>query len=79
MQGDTCRACDGRGVMRHEIKDNFGFTVNTCSRCNGSRMEPGPGKGKRKFFKKPGEDEELSPEEMSLEMQTRAFLRKHGY
>lgn len=79
MQGDPCKGCDARGVIRKEIKDNFGFTVTTCSRCNGTRVESGPGKGKRKFFKKSQEQEELSPEEMSIEMQTQAFLRKHGY
>lgn len=73
---DPCKPCDGKGKIKREVKDNFGFTVTTCSRCNGSGWEPGPAKGKRKFFKK---GEELDPEEMSLEQQTQAFLRAHGY
>jgi DnaJ-class molecular chaperone len=72
---DTCKSCDGKGINRKEVKDNFGFTEHRCSKCNGSGFEPGPSKGKRRFFK----NEELSPEEMSLEEQTQAFLRKHGY
>lgn len=73
---ETCRGCDGKGKKRKEIKDNFGFTVTTCSKCHGSGWEPGPAKGKRKFFKK---GEELTEEEMSIEQQTQAFLRTHGH
>lgn len=73
--GDTCRACDGRKVNVREDKDNVMKSIKkTCSRCNGTGVEPGPSKGRRWRGKPKDPDEEPTIEEM-----TRDFLRRHGH
>ena len=43
----TCKACDGRGVIKKIDKDNvMKEKTSVCSRCGGSGFEPGPPKGK---------------------------------
>lgn len=74
--GDVCRACDGRKERTVEDRDNcMKSTTKMCSRCNGTGVEPGPSKGKRRFGRKPKDDEDENP---SIEEMTRAFLRRHG-
>ena len=72
----ACRACDGRG--RVLVKDGplVSLSKSRCGRCGGDGTERGPSKGKRRFFTP---KEEMDESEMSLEEQTRAFLRKHGH
>ena len=75
MANDTCRSCDGRTVKVREDKDNVFKSIETvCTRCNGTGFEPGPSKGKRRFFRQ--KDENL---DMTIEEQTQKFLREHGY
>jgi DnaJ-class molecular chaperone len=73
---ETCRGCDGKGSTRKADKDNvFKIIEKTCSRCNGSRVEPGPSKGGKRRF---GSRQKMDDEEMTHEEMVRAFLAKHG-
>ena len=73
---EACRGCDGKKVNVRKDEDNIVISSKTCSRCSGSGTEPGVSKGgKRRFTPKPEEDEQ----ELSMEAQTQAFLRKHGF
>jgi len=73
--GDTCKGCDGRKVREHTDKDNVMKTIKkTCSRCNGSGLEPGPSKGKGRFRPKPKDPDEVQ----SHEDMVREFLARHG-
>jgi len=73
---EACRACDGRKYIRRETEDGFEESKTPCSLCagTGSPLPPSKG-GKRRFGAAPKQDDE----ELSMEEQTRAFLRKHGY
>lgn len=74
---EACKPCDGRGRVRRKTEDGFEESKNPCSACGGSGVKPGPSKGGRRFGRKP--KEEKTPEEMTLEEQTRAFLRSRGH
>lgn len=73
IQGETCKSCDGRG-RRTKIEEGEVKGTYQCGPCNGSGRVNPPSKGKRRF----GGKEKLTDEELTLEEQTRAFLRKHG-
>lgn len=75
MVGDCCKPCDGRGFRIRKDPEGFGETQNTCSKCGGTGKVNPPSSGRRRPFK----EEEKDESELSLEEQTRAFLRKNGY
>lgn len=73
---EACRACDGRGKSRTTDRENvFRVTERICSRCGGSRKEPGPPKGKRRRFFRRREEED----DGDLGRAADNFLRRHGF
>jgi len=69
--GDTCKICDGRGFTKDE--DFFGkVTEKACTKCQNGFIHKTSNK---RFFRKKNDED---TENLTLEEQTREFLRKYG-
>lgn len=73
---ESCRACDGNGRVVARTIEGVKVNPSNCNRCSGSGVEPGPSKGGKRRF---GSHIKQNDEELSLEAQTRAFLRSKGF
>ena len=76
MEGEMCKECDARGVKNARTVEGVKHDANPCAVCRGSGVESGPSKGKRRFF---ASHQKQDDNEMSMEAQTRAFLRSKGF
>jgi hypothetical protein len=72
---EACRLCDGRKIATRWTAAGFEHG-KPCKCGNGVQAEVKPSKGgNRRFFPKAQDTEE----ELTLEQQTRAFLRSRGH
>jgi DnaJ-class molecular chaperone len=74
MKKEACKQCDGAGRTKKVVEGEVVISKTNCSRCYGKGEEPGPSKGKPRFFTQKQTDEELS-----LEDQATAFLARRGF